>query len=96
MPDWRLDQWDNVVVRRLTAETSVVSSLSVGFRNQKSCTLAQVDTEVTMTSQPKAQPVATKINHSNAAMALLHAVLLAVSLLFHPVVTTKPADRPLA
>lgn len=83
-------------MRRFTAETSVVSSLSVGFPKHQSCTFAQVNTEVNMTRTPKAKPVATTLNKSNAAMALLHAVLLAVSLLLHPVVTTNPADRPLA
>ena len=85
------------MMRRLTAETSVVSSLSAGFPNQNSCTFTQVNTEVTiMTRTPKAKPVAPKVNNSNAAMALIHAVLIAVSLWIHPVVTTNPADRLLA
>ena len=71
---------------------TVVTYLSVDFRCQESWNSAS--TEVTMTKQPKAKPVAQ--NKGNIVVAFMHAALFATSLWMHPVVTAASADRSLA
>jgi len=52
-----------------------------------------------MIKKPKATPVVQKmyqLNKRNFVVSMLHAVVFAVSLWMHPVVTTTSADRSLA